>query len=413
MLHFLARYTRLLLIIILAFSSCTSDDDNTSVITNPTPIDPFVELNLPESSFNYSSIELPDHFVNNDFPAQFQLQQAAIAFDNTPADNAITDAGATLGRVLFYDEKLSQNGTVACATCHQQEHGFSDPNVLSIGFDGGLTGRHSMSIVNARYYVSGKFFWDERAATLEDQVLMPFQDPVEMGLTLDELEQIVSEQTYYPVLFADAFGDETISSERISRALAQFIRSIVSTSSRYDQARVEVDSPIDDFPGYTQEENLGKRLFYLPQPLDNGNSSNCSGCHASEVFVGPIPAVDNGTTTSTNNGLDLASADDLGIFEATGNSLDIGKFKAPSLINIAIRPPYMHDGRFATLEEVVEHYSTGIKSHPTLTSPLANDNGEAGNFNFTDDEKEALLAFLNTLTDQTLLNDEKYSDPFR
>jgi len=158
MLHFLARYTRLLLIIILAFSSCTSDDDNTSVITNPTPIDPFAELNLPESSFNYSSIELPDHFVNNDFPAQFQLQQAAIAFDNTPADNAITDAGATLGRVLFYDEKLSQNGTVACATCHQQEHGFSDPNVLSIGFDGGLTGRHSMSIVNARYYVSGKFF---------------------------------------------------------------------------------------------------------------------------------------------------------------------------------------------------------------------------------------------------------------
>ena len=242
---------------------------------------------------------------------------------------------------------------------------------------------------------------------------MPFQDDVEMGLTLDELEQIVRDQTYYPILFADAFGDETINSERISRALAQFIRSIVSTSSRYDQARVEVDSPITDFPGFTQEENLGKRLFYLPQPLDNGNSSNCSGCHASEVFVGPIPAVNNGTTTSTNNGLDLMSTDDLGIFEATGNSLDIGKFKAPSLINIAVRPPYMHDGRFATLEQVIEHYSTGIKSHPTLTSPLANDNGEAGNFNFTDAEKDALLAFLNTLTDHALLSDERFSSPFK
>jgi cytochrome c peroxidase len=315
--------------------------------------------------------------------------------------------------VLFYDQRLSQNGTVACATCHQQEYGFSDPDVLSVGFEGGLTGRHSMSIVNARYYVSGKFFWDERAATLEEQVLMPFQDDVEMGLTLDELEQIVRDQTYYPILFADAFGDETINSERISRALAQFIRSIVSTSSRYDQARVEVDSPITDFPGFTQEENLGKRLFYLPQPLDNGNSSNCSGCHASEVFVGPIPAVNNGTTTSTNNGLDLMSTDDLGIFEATGNSLDIGKFKAPSLINIAVRPPYMHDGRFATLEQVIEHYSTGIKSHPTLTSPLANDNGEAGNFNFTDAEKDALLAFLNTLTDHALLSDERFSSPFK
>lgn len=156
---------------------------------------------IPAEYFNYENITLPDHYESNYFPPPFIFQHAAIDFDNTPVDNPITDAGATLGRVLFYDKKLSANGTIACASCHQQAHGFSDPEVLSVGFDGGLTRRHSMGLANARFNGPGKFFWDERAATLEDQALMPFQNSIEMGLTLPQLEQIVRDQVLLSIAF--------------------------------------------------------------------------------------------------------------------------------------------------------------------------------------------------------------------
>ncbi|SHH21194.1 cytochrome-c peroxidase [Ferrimonas marina] len=368
---------------------------------------------LPEQPYNYANIELPEHYTSNSFNDQALFQHAAIDQDNTPDDNPITDHGATLGRVLFYDIKLSANGTISCASCHQAEHGFSDPEVLSRGFDDELTRRHSMGLTNARFYDSGKFFWDERADTLEEQVLMPFQDPVEMGLTLDELEQIVAEQTYYPALFANAFGDETINSDRIARALAQFVRSMVSTTAKYDIARAEVESATDNFPGFTDQENQGKRLFLQPITLANGDRANCAGCHVSEAFIGPVPNAVRGSTTATNNGLDADSTDDLGVYETTGNPNDIGKFKVPSLRNIGARPPYMHDGRFATLEEVIEHYSSGIQPHPNLMAPLITSDGEPARFDFTQEEKDALVAFLHTLTDETMLADEKYSDPFQ
>lgn len=380
---------------------------------DPQPTDPFVDLNLPADYFNYANIELPSHLSNNEFPTQFQFQ-ALSEYDNTPNNNQVTDEGATLGRVLFYDKKLSTNGTISCASCHQSEHGFTDPNLLSEGFDGGLTRRHSMSIVNARFYADGRFFWDERAETLEDQVLMPFQDEVEMGLTLQELINIVSEQSYYPTLFESAFGDKAITSDRISKALAQFIRSMVSTTSKYDQARSEVETPIENFPDFTAQENQGKRLFYLPRLLTNGVNGNCVGCHQTEAFVGPFPSNPGPLTSfATTNGLDATSTIDLGVFETTANNRDIGVFKVPSLKNIAIRPPYMHDGRFATLEEVIEHYSSGIQNHPSLISPLVNTSGEVGQFDFTQEEKQALVAFLETLTDNAMLEDEKYSNPFK
>lgn len=369
-------------------------------------------LNLPETQFNYANIALPSYYTTSEFPTQFQFQPVT-AYDNTPADNPIADAGATLGRVLFYDKKLSSNGTVACASCHQAEHGFSDANTLSPGFEGGLTRRHSMSIVNARFYAGGKFFWDERANTLEDQVLMPFQDEVEMGLTLQELINITSNQDYYPQLFQDAFGDQNITSDRISKALAQFIRSLVSVTSKYDTARSEVSSPMANFPSFTDQENQGKTLFYAPRTLTNGVSGNCVGCHQTEAFIGPLPTTNFPLTTfATSNGLDATSTSDLGVNEATGNSNDIGKFKFPSLKNIGVRPPYMHDGRFTTLMEVVEHYSSGIQNHQNLITPLVNDTGEVGQFNFSEEEKNALVAFLNTLTDNAMLSDEKYSNPF-
>jgi len=390
--------------------SCSSPKEDEYTVLSP---DPFIGLNLPNTPFNYSDIDLPAHYTQNAFPPQAQFQRAAISFDNTPANNSVTNAGATLGRVLFYDEKLSANGTVSCASCHQAAFGFSDPERLSEGFEGERTRRHSMGLVNARFYFSGKFFWDERAASLEEQVLQPIQDEVEMGLTLNDLERIVSEQAYYPPLFEAAFGSETISSERIGLALAQFVRSLVSTTSKYDLARAEVANPMLDFPAFTAQENRGKTLFFRPIESSTGGAVNCAGCHVSEAFVGPIPNGPIGASSAINNGLDAVSTDDHGVFEATQNPNDRGKFKSPSLRNIGIRPPYMHDGRFATLEEVIEHYNSGIQDHPTLAPPLRDNNGNPVRLNLSEEDKAALVAFLHTLTDYNMLEDEKFSDPFQ
>lgn len=374
--------------------------------------DPCEVPGLPSQNFNYGNIVLPNHYNTNDFPSHYIFQQAAIDFDNTPANNPTTDAGATLGRVLFYDKKLSANGTIACGSCHQQDHGFSDPEVLSVGFDGGLTRRHSMGLANLRFNGPGKFFWDERASSLEAQALMPFQDSIEMGLTLPQLQQIVRDQPYYPPLFQDAFGDTTITTDRIAKAIAQFERSIVSTSSRYDSARTQVQSPLASFPDFTQQENQGKALFMFPQQLSNGKMVNCIYCHVSEGFAQANPLVPFGSSAGNINGLDLVSTTDMGIYEVTGDQSDIGKFKAPSLLNIAARPPYMHDGRFGSLEDVIDHYSSGVQPHQSMVSPMVDSNGVAGHFNFTQQEKDALIAFLHTLTDNVMLTAEKYSDPF-
>lgn len=369
---------------------------------------------LPESLLNYANIELPAHFFQSQQNRRGRNQRVATDFDNTPADNPITDAGATLGRVLFYDKKLSANGTVSCASCHAQSNGFADDTALSTGFDGELTRRHSMSLTNARFYDSGKFFWDERAETLEQQVLMPFQDEIEMGLTLTELETIVSSQSYYPVLFEDAFGDSSMTSERISLALAQFIRSMVSTTAKYDVARAQVQGRAMNrpFPGFTSQENLGKSLFFRPRDTATGARVSCAGCHTTAAFVGPTSDRANITTIARSNGLDAVSTTDFGVYETTRRTRDMGKFKTPSLRNVEVSAPYMHDGRFETLEQVVEHYSSGIQPHRNLPRFLRNENGSPVQFGFTDTEKAALVAFLTTLTDHQMLADERWSDPF-
>lgn len=347
-------------------------------------------LNLPEQPYSYSSIGIPGQLDD-----LFIEQQ-----NNTPNDNVITDWGATLGRVLFYDKLLSQNRSTSCASCHQQSFAFSDTARFSKGFMNGNTKRHSMSVVNAAYRVSGIFFWDGRANTLEEQVLQPIQDPLEMGLTLDTLVNRVGQQAYYSVLFRKAFGDETVTTERIAKALAQFIRSIQSFDSRFDKGRL-THSINDDFTNFTAEENLGKALFF---DLKKGN---CGGCHYTEAFVMDVPR---------NNGLDIweSTADkDIGYEQTTGDPLDRGKFIAPSLRNIAVRPPYMHDGRLSTLAAVIDHYSEGIQWSNTLDDHLKTGNpNEAIRFNLSGQEKNALIAFLRTLTDETLLSDVRYSDPF-
>ncbi|MGV6831419.1 MAG: cytochrome-c peroxidase [bacterium] len=370
-----------------------SDDDNYVPVENNI-------LNLPEVPFDYVNLNLPSHFTT-DIPGQ-PLPTSVNGLDNTPIDNPITNEGATLGRVLFYDKALSANGTVACASCHVQEKGFSDDTTLSIGFDGGLTGRHSMTLINARYYQRGRFFWDERASTLEEQVLQPFQDPVEMGMTLEQVVDAVAMQDFYPELFEDAFGTPEINSVRISNALAQFVRSIVSYSSKYDEGRALAAAPGANFTNFTDEENLGKNLFF--QTIANGGGA-CFGCHTTEAFVSANPG-------PQNNGLDLVTTD-LGAGEVFPNPIFESRFKTSTLRNIELTAPYMHDGRFVTLEAVVEHYNSGIQAHPTLSPALMDDNGDPVQLNFTEAEKAALVAFLKTLTDNSVSTNEKWSNPFQ
>ena len=341
-------------------------------------------LLLPASTYNYANPVLPQSF----------RVQPIVGQDNTPADNPVTNAGATLGRVLFYDKRLSHNGTVACASCHRQANGFSDPNRFSTGFQGGLTGRNSMGLANARWYQRRAFFWDERAATLEIQVLQPIQNAVEMGTSLTELEAKVSAEPYYTTLFTNAFGTPQVTSDRISRALAQFVRSIVSTQTKYDAGVAS------NFANFTAQENQGRQLYNGP--------AGCAACHGTDNFV-PGPAI-------FNNGLENPYVDK-GVGAVTGRPQDEGLFKVPSLRNIALTAPYMHDGRFATLEQVVEHYNSGVVNHPNLSGPLRNPPGGPGGgqprrLNLTAAQKAALVAFMKTLTDTSLPTDPKFSDPF-
>jgi cytochrome c peroxidase len=382
--------------------SCNKEQDiqpsgSTTVATNT-----LAALNLPTTAFDYATVALPNYFFIN--APGGGLPSSVNGIDNNPSNNLVTNNGATLGRVIFYDKNLSINRTISCASCHNQQFGFSDTAVLSKGFAGGTTRRHSMSLINARYYQRGRFFWDERASTLEEQVLMPFQDQTEMGLTLTSLVQRTKEQIYYPTLFSAAFGDTVINSEKIARALAQFVRSITSGASKYDAGRALVNNPAANFPNFTAEENTGKQLFILP--TQNGGAG-CFGCHTTEAFVslnvGP-----------QNNGLDAISTTDLGAREAFPQNLNLtGAFKTHTLRNIELTAPYMHDGRFRTLEQVVEHYNSGVKNHPNLANALKDNNNNPQRLNLTVAQKAALVAFMKTLTDNSVATQTKWSNPFK
>ncbi len=366
---------------------------------------------LPGVPFNYSNVNFPETFTN------FVFEE----LDNTPNNNHITDNGATLGRVLFYDKKLSFNNTISCASCHLQEFGFTDPREKSVGFEGEHTRRNSMNLTNSRFYLKEKFFWDHRASTLEEQVLMPFQDEIEMGMTLELVVSRVSSFDYYKPLFINAFGNNEVTKDKISKALAQFVRSIYSFNSKYDIGIEATRNIFVDFPNFTTQENLGKDIFNGKlTPEANGS---CVFCHMNDnqgdihfTTVPPLNAnqvIFTGTRTD-NIGLDENSHGDSdnGLGEITNIEADNGQFKVPSIRNIELTSPYMHDGRFTTLEEVVEHYSTGVKDHPQLSDHLINPDESPRNLELTDEESAALVVFLKTLTDQVMINDIKYSDPF-
>ena len=304
-------------------------------------------------------------------------QSQLLSLDNTPDENELTDAGAALGRVLFYDKRLSRNRRIACASCHKQENAFADTAARSVGFQGKRTRRNSMSLSNVAYYENGHFFWDERGTTLEEMVLMPLQDRIEMGMDLDEVVERVESEASYRFLFARAFGDSEVDSERIGQALAQFLRSMVSFRSKFDEGLARTGTLEKDFPNFSAEENLGKRIFL---GLHDGNTeSSCASCHmrdlGSEVSGtalrhGAAPVLFQGNEP-TNNGLDRGRpGDDVGRAGVTNDPQDVGKFKVPSLRNVELTGPYMHDGRIRTLEKVVEHYTKAIRVTPTLDRRL-------------------------------------------
>ena len=372
-------------IVLLLFFSCSTDEEYLDLATANDNEILSQTLNLPVSEFNYSDVVLPNGFLDNDLREE----------DNEPTNNRIRNQGATLGRVLFYDTALSKNNTISCASCHKQSKSFTDDARFSVGFEGGFTARNSMSLVNARFYRNRRFFWDERAASLEEQVLMPIQDHIEMGLSLPELEAKLSAKQRYKILFRRAFGDTLVNSQRISRALSQFVRSMVSYQSKFDEGLAQTNDPRRPFSNFTNSENRGKQLFFSRQ-------TNCVQCHRTTAFI---------ADRARNNGLDNQLTD-LGVGGVTNNMNDYGEFKVPSLRNIEVTAPFMHDGRFTTLEQVIEHYNSGVQNSPYLDGRLRRGNG-VRRLNLSNADKTALKDFLLTLTDRVFLTDEKFSSPFK
>lgn len=376
----------------LALQSCNKDPD-----------DP--DSNLPEETILLGgniNLEALPNFANQTVPDYIRR-------DNTRG-NEITDAGATLGRVLFYDKNLSVNNRISCASCHKQSVGFGDNNSLSIGANG-ITGRHSMRLINARFSAEDNFFWDERAETLEQQTTMPIQDHNEMGFSgqngdpsIEDLMVKLAALDYYAPLFEFAFGSPEITEDRMQLAMAQFVRSIQSFDSRYDQGRAQQRNDRMPFPNFNEAENLGKQLFMGNAQFDNngqrvGGGVGCASCHQPPEF-GIVPNSGNNGVTHT----------------ATGDGQDFTVTRSPSMRDLVhpngtLNGNMMHTGDFNSLRAMLLHYN----SIPTTPQGLDNRLRPGGNLarlNMSEEELQSLEAFLKTLTGNAVYVDPKWSDPF-
>lgn len=354
---------------ITMFQFC-SKNDTVVVTTVPEVAVTTLLPTLPATVFNYNVI----------FPAH--IQAALIANDNSPTNNPITNDGATLGRVLFYDKQLSKNNTISCASCHKQEFSFDDNIAFSKGFLGGFTDRNSMTLLNLRFYKSGKMFWDERVNSVEQQALQPIQNHVEMGLTLAELQTKVTALSYYAPLFQKAFGSVQIDSVKIAKALSQFERSIVTYQAKYDRVKQGLEN-------FTTAEAQGEAFFNsTPPPPAGGGAApvSCNACHTAPMFL-------NSVATNTTP-FALQDALDAGINNQN-------KFKSSTLRNVSTRTALFHNGRITNVQAMLTAGSPGSGTQPIPAHSVQ------------PQDVQNLIAFMNTLTDIIIITDEKFSNPFK
>jgi len=313
-----------------------------------------------------------------------------------PDDNPLTVEGIDLGRQLFYDVRLSGDNTQSCAECHIQDNSFGDPRRFSIGIGGDVGTRQAMTLINLGYQQF--FFWDGRSATLEEQIVEPVVNPIEMNAQWPDVMLKIKADTAYMALFGKVFSTFDIDSIHVAKAIAQFLRTVVSSDSRFDKwRRGEVQLTESEFSGY--------ELFITeggdPELGGGGQwGADCFHCH-------PIAGMQFSDYQLHNNGLDSVFTD-LGRGEVTGDPADFGRFKTPSLRNVEFSAPYMHDGRFETLEELIEHYNSGGHFSSTVDPFMK---FTQGGLQLTEQKKLDLIAFLKSLSDPTFLNNPDFSKP--
>jgi cytochrome c peroxidase len=386
-------------IFIITLSACSKSDtitDYTTVASYPNVTSTFSDKIDLNNLSNYENQAIPSYITK----------------DNTNG-NPISNKGATLGRVLFYDKNLSSNNTISCSSCHKQTNAFSDDAIASDGINGTTT-RHSMRLVNSRFAKENKFFWDERASNLENQTTQPIQNHIEMGFSgangdagISTLISKLQNIGYYKELFKFVYGTEEITETKIQLALAQFVRSIQSFDSKYDAGRTLATNDNQNFSNFTAQENQGKNLFLTPPVFDaTGNRISggigCAACHAAPEFD-----IDPNTK---NNGI-------IGVLNGTG--IDITNTRAPSLRDL-VNPngnpngPMMHTGNLVTLQNVIGHYgSINLASGNTNLDPRLIPNGFGQQLHLNATEVNSLIAFIKTLSGTNVYTDPKWSTPFK
>ncbi|WP_439880120.1 cytochrome-c peroxidase [Pontibacter sp. MBLB2868] len=330
-------------------------------------------------------------------PYTFDVPQILPQNFKIPADNPTTEEGVALGRFLFYEKKLSGNNTMSCGSCHQQSKAFTDGRAVAVGIDGISHRRSSMSLANLLWI--SDFNWDGKAKSMEEQARGPIESDIELHQRLAGAVQKLQATEKYPPLFKNAFGSEVITEQNILKAIAQFERTLISANSRYDRYLLKKEE-------LTLDELEGMKLFMThPDPGTGLRGGNCGDCHGGTLLT---------MQAFHNNGLD-ATLTDKGLGEITGNPRHNGLFKTPSLRNIALTAPYMHDGRFKTLEEVLDHYNEHMEYDSPNISPLiveASNVAGGKTLLLTPEEKRKIIVFLQTLTDSSFVKDKRYTDPF-
>ncbi|MEJ8800786.1 cytochrome-c peroxidase [Pontibacter sp. H249] len=364
----LLRYL-LLTVCTASFLACSPDEETT----------PKVETKEP-TPYKFS--------IPSTFPQNLQI----------PADNPTTEEGVELGRFLFYEKKLSGNNTMSCGSCHQQDKAFTDGRALAVGIQGKPHRRSAMSLANLLWI--NQLNWDGSATSLEQQARIPIENEVELHQSLSGAVQKLQATAMYPPMFKKAFGSDVITEDNLLKALAQFQRTLISGNSRYDRYLLKQEA-------LTPDEVEGMKLFLThPEPGEGLRGANCGDCHGGTLLS---------MQTFHNNGLDAVLKDN-GMGDITGNSRHNGLFRAPSLRNIALTAPYMHDGRFKTLEEVLNHYNDHMQyDSPNISPLIVEATNEVGGktLMITEEEKRKVIAFLHTLTDTTFTKDKRFSDPFK